>query len=187
MTSLMMGHLWTTIVPADEEVVRRTAVPYEHDKPAAMANDMPVMSEVETDHDPNLGMVNRQLASKFHPSERSAPAWAEQVAQQYQHNAIIDRQVSTAGFSAAKEAAGQWGHGTMSYSVGIEPVGDLGNSGKLGNDYFVRNQRPIQDGADNTMMNPSVGMDQDVNATGKVLARKAAQAAIYNQWWNGGN
>src|SRR3954466_4184926 len=135
MTSLMMGQLWTSVVPADEAVVRRTAVPVDDDKPAAMQTDMPVMGEVETDHDPNLGMVNRQLASKWVAPTRSAPAWAGQVAEQYQHNALIDHQVSTAGVAPAKEASGQWGHGTVAYAVGIEPVGDLGNSAKLGNEY----------------------------------------------------
>lgn len=186
MTSLMMGQLWSTVVPADEATVRRTAVPVEHDKPAAMATDMPVMGEVETDHDPNLGMVNRQLASKWVNPTHGVPEWTDQVAQQYRHNAIIDEQVSTSGHAAAKEASGEWGHGTAAYAVGIEPVGDLGNGGKLGNDYFVRNPRIIQDTADNTMMTPTAPKDVNTSAAGKEAARRAAQASLYNTFWNGG-
>jgi hypothetical protein len=187
MTSLMMGQIWSTVVPADEATVRRTAVPYYADKPAAMQDDMPVMGEVETDHDPNLGMVNRQLASKWTEPQRSAPAWADQVATQYEHNATVDRQVSTAGFAPSKEATGEWGHGTMAHAVGIEPVGDLGDQGKLGNDYFKRNDRGIQDTADPTMLTPTVQENVNTSAAGKANARAAAQAALYNTWWNGGN
>lgn len=186
MTSLMMGQLWSSVVPADEAVVRRTAVPYEADKPAAVASDMPVMGEVETDHDPNLGMVNRQVASHWIEGQQGVPSWANQVADQYEHNALIDKQVSTAGFAASKEATGQWGHGTLSAAVGIEPVGDLVDGQRLGNDYFVRHERPIQDTADDTMMSTTVGPDMNVNAAGKENSRKAAQAALYNAFWNGG-
>lgn len=186
MTSLMMGHLMQSAVPADEKVVRNTAVPYFADKPAAVADDMPVMGEVETDHDPNLGMVNRQVASHWIPSERGVPAWAEQVGDQYEHNAIVDRQVSTAGYSARKEASGQWGHGTLSAAVGIEPTGDLVDGGRFGNDYFVRHPRGIQDTSDNTMMSTTTAPDADIAAAGMANARKAAQAALYNTYWNGG-
>lgn len=186
MTSLMMGQLWTTVVPADEATVRATAVPVFHDKPAAMADDMPVMSEVETDHDPNLGMVNRQVASKVGGGEKYAPFWADEVNRQDEHNAIIDRQVSTSGTAAAREEAGQFGHGTARYAVGIEPVGDLGDQGKLGNDYFQRNPRTIQDTADDTMMTPVPDKNVNTAATGKANSRKAAQASMYNQFWNGG-
>lgn len=181
-----MGQLWSTVVPADEAVVRATAVPVFMDKPAAMAEDMPLMGEIETDHDPNLGMVNRQVAPKVGGHEKYAPFWAGNVNAANEHNAIVDRQVSTSGTAAAREVAGQYGHGTASYAVGIEPVGDLGDQGKLGNDYFQRNPRGIQDTADDTMMSPTVPKDVNVSAAGKEAARKAAQASVYNTWWNGG-
>lgn len=186
MPSLMMGHLWGTVVPADEATVRRTAVPVVHDKPAAMATDMPVMGEVETDHDPNLGLVNRQVASKWFEGEQGVPAWAPRVADQYEHNAIVDRQVSTAGYSAHQEAEGNWGHGTMKFAVGIEPTSDLTDGGQLGNDYFTVHPKPIQSTADDTMMSTTVSPDPNTTAAGKVNARRAAQAALYNKFWNSG-
>jgi hypothetical protein len=190
MTSLFFGQLVGTGVPADEKVVRSTATPVDKDAPAAMQNDMPEMSEVETDPNPSLGMVNRQLGSKWIPRFRSVPAWKSEVDNSSEHNAIVDRQVSTSGYSASQEAAGNWGHGTMPAAIGIEPVGDLRDGGKMGNEYFVANDKPVQDTSDNTMMSPAINYDQGAigraSADGKLNARKAAIAAAYDTYWNGG-
>lgn len=190
MTSLFFGQLSSIGVPADEKVVRTTAVPVEHDAPAAMQTDMPQPQEVETDKNPNLGLVNRQLASRWFPRLFARPSWKEEVDAGYLHNAIIDRQVSSSGTAAAREADGEWGHGTMPYAVGIEPTGDLTDGGKLGNEYFKTNDHDIQETMGREMTVPP-GYDADtsakVSALGKVDARKAAMAATYNAFWNGGN
>lgn len=190
MTSLFFGQLSSIGVPADEAVVRSTATPVEVDAPPAMQNDMPEMSEVETDHNPNLGMVNRQLASKWIDRFRSRPFWQPQVDHQVEHNLVIDQQVSTSGYAASQEAAGNWGHGTMPAAIGIEPVGDLRDGGKMGNEYFKANERDIQDTAGEVMSVPP-GYDHSiqgrVSAQGKVNARTAAMSGMYNTYWNGGN
>lgn len=188
MTSLFMGSLVNTGVPADEAVIRSTATPVDINAPAAMQDDMPEMEEVETDPNPNLGMVNRQLASKWHEPESSVPDWIPNVDASNQHNDIVNRQVSSSGFSAGQEAAGNWGHGTMGYAVGIEPVGDLREGGKMGNEYFKVNERPIQETAGNEMSVPP-GYDhsalRSLSQTGKNNARDAATSA-YDDYWNGG-
>lgn len=190
MTSLFFGQLSTIGVPADEKVVRTTATPVDVNAAPAMQDDMPEMSEVETDPNPSLGMVNRQLASKFIDRERSTPAWIPEVTNGYQHNAIIDQQVSSSGFAASKEAQGQWGHGTIPAAIGIEPVGDLREGGKMGNEYFKTHEKDIQETADNTMMTSATGIDRNLNgkvtAAGKENARKAAVAGLYNTYWNDG-
>lgn len=190
MTSLMFGHLSTTGVPADEKVVRSTATPVNHDAPAAMQTDAPEMGEVETDRNPDLGMVNRQLASKWIDREKSVPPWLGDVNAQTQHNLIIDRQVSTAGTAASRESTGAWGHGTMPAAIGIEPVGDLRDGGKMGNEYFVRHERDIQETADETMTAPAKDFDRSavgrVAGMGKANARDAAMAGLYDTFWNGG-
>jgi hypothetical protein len=190
MASIMFGTLSTTGVPADEKVVRSTATPVDHNAPAAMQTDMPQMSEVETDHNPNLGMVNRQLASRWFERIRSRPEWKQRVDDGYEHNAIIDRQVSSSGTAAAKEATGEWGHGTIPHAIGIEPVGDLTDGGKMGNEYFKTNERDIQETAGMEMQPPTnydQGVTGRVSATGKTSARQAAMAGMYNAFWNGGN
>jgi len=187
MTSLFFGQLREG-VPADEKVVRNTATRVDKDAPAAMQNDMPEMSEVETDPNPNLGMVGRQLSSKWIPRLFGKPFWQPQVDDQTQHNLIVDRQVSTSGYSASQEAAGEWGHGTMPAAIGIEPVGDLRDGGKMGNEYFVRNDRDIQETMGQEMQ-PVSDYDHSVSgrasAAGKINARQASMAA-YNAFWNGG-
>lgn len=190
MTSLFFGQLSSSGVPADEKVVRSTATPVELGAPAAMQEDMPQMGEVETDPNPNLGMVNRQLSSKWIDRFRSVPSWIFRVDAGTDANAIVNRQVSSSGFSASQEAAGKWGHGTIPAAIGIEPVGDLTDGGKMSNEYFTRNQREIQDTMTDAMQ-PPTNYDQSikgqVSATGKLDARKAAMAGMYNSFWNGGN
>lgn len=189
MTSLFMGTLSTTGVPADEKVVRSTATPVEHDAPPAVQQDMPEANEVETDHNPDLGMVNRQLASKWVEGS-SANMPVEATAMQSESNQIVNRQVSTSGTAASRELAGQT-HKNLSYAVGIEPVFDLGDPNhKMGNTYFVRNERNVQTGMGEYMSVPP-GQDHaiqgNIAAAGKMDARDAAMSSVYNSWWNGGN
>jgi hypothetical protein len=176
-------------VPADEKVVRNTATPVDDNTPAAMQTDMPEMGEVETDHNPNLGMVNRQLASKWIPSVKFSPFWKPNVDDQAQHNLIIDRQVSSSGTAAAREAAGEFGRGTAAYAIGIEPVGDLQQGHKMGNEYFKANDPGIQSTMGDAMSTPP-GTDQStkgaVAGMGKVYARIAATAGLYDTMWNEG-
>jgi hypothetical protein len=188
MTSLFMGQLVSTGVPADETVVRSTATPVEPDAPAAMQDDQPMPQEVETDPNPHLGMVNRTLASKWSEGVRATPAWIPQVDDTAASFNIIDEQVGTSGTAAAREASGITNK-NLSYAIGIEPVGDLVDGHKMGNSYFERNLRPVQD----TMrheMTPANGSDRKavglVSQAGKTNARDAAIAAQYNAYWNEG-
>lgn len=190
MTSIMFGTLNTIGVPADEKVVRSTSAPVILDAPPAMADDMPEPQELETDHNPDLGMVNRQVASKWVEGQQFVPSWIPLSDGNDSHNSIIDQQVASSGTAAHRETQGQWGHGTASYAIGIEPVGDLVDGHKMGNTYFVRTDRHIQETMTPSML-PSTGIDRSVvgrvDAAGKVNARKAAQAGMYNAFWNGGN
>jgi hypothetical protein len=192
MPNLMFGMMGNTGVPADEKVVRSTATPVQEDAPAAVESDSPQWNEEpETDNNPNLGIVNRTKASHWVQGEKYPPFWQAEVDNQAQHNLIIDQQVSTSGTAAAREAAGQFGHGSASYAVGIEPVGDLREGGKMGNDYFSAGKPDIQSTAGSYMSVPP-GYDQIttsfVNATGKEESRKAgANRSPYDDWWNGGS
>lgn len=189
MTSLYFGVLREG-VPADEKVVRSTATPYDKDAPAAVADSMPDRGESFNDTNPALGMVGRQLASMWVQGSKYVPFWKGQVDESFEHNAIVDRQVSTSGTAAQREAAGEFGHGSASYAVGIEPVSDLTDGGAFGNEYFKTNDRDIQETSDNTMMSVPPGYDQSVKgrvaAEGKVAARQSAMAGMYNSFWNGG-
>lgn len=188
MTSLFLGFVNYGGVPADERVVRNTATPVNMDKPAAMADDMPEMGEVNTDSDPNLGMDPRQLASKWSEGKTASPAWIPTVSEQVESNQIINRQVSTSGTAASREAAGIV-NPNLSYAIGIEPVGDLRDGGKFAEDYFKTHDKDIQSTMGNEM-SIAPGYDQSttaqVAANGKQNARTAS-GALYAAYWNGGN
>jgi hypothetical protein len=191
MTSLFFGQLNTVGVPADEKVVRSTTAVVQVDAPPAMQEDMPMRGEVETDPNPLLGMSSRQMASKWVEGEQFVPEiQLDELARADDHNGMVDRQVSSSGTAAGRESGGQWGHGTASFAIGIEPVGDLVEGGSFGNTYFERNPRDIQAGMGEYMTPAAGSADQNtkggVAALGKDNARKAASAALYNTFWNGG-
>lgn len=190
MTSLYFG-LLRDGVPAEEKTVRSTTEPYDRDAPAAQQDSMPDFQELPTDPNPNLGMVNRQLGSHWIQGIRNAPFWRKKVDDATEYNATVNRQVSSSGTAAAREASGEWGHPSLSYAVGIEPVSDLRDGGKMGNEYFKTVDKDIQETSDNSMMSVPPGYDQSVNARvsaeGKALSRKASQASLYDSFWNGGN
>lgn len=184
--NLIWGQVNWAGVPADEKTVRSTAEPYYQDKPAAMQDDQPQMQEYESDSDPRLGLATRQLASKWHEGQRGIPVSLDEVEGVTESATIINRQVSSAGTAARREAAGVV-KPTMSYAVGIEPVADLAG-GAFGNTYFVRDERVIQGTADNTMMLPSPDHQNtgDLSIAGARDARRAAMAGMYSAFWNGG-
>lgn len=188
MVSLFMGQLDWQGAPPSEEVVRRTAVPYYADKPAAEMDDQPVQQEYESDSDPELGMNTRQLASAWHEGQRGTPFWIGRVDDVTASQARINDQVSSSGTAAQREASGIVAP-NASYAIGIEPVADL-NGAAFGNEYFVRDQREIQDGMGDMMTVPP-GYDKqtmaEVNARGKEAARDAAQASLYSRFWSGPN
>jgi hypothetical protein len=175
-------------VPADENVVRRNTTPVEADAPPAEQSAAPDFNEVTTDANPNLGLEPRQLASHVIPTEKYRPAWIEDVDAQHLHNDLIDRQVSSSGTAAARENAGIFGHGTLMVTEGIEPVQDLRDGGKFGNEYFTRHERVVQEGMGDYMSAPP-GMEQStiamVAATGKSAAQVARESAMYSAYLNG--
>lgn len=186
MTSLLYGAVGAYPVPADENVVRMTTSPVTPDAPAAMAEDAPEMGEVETDPNPSLGMATRQLASTWHEPKKYAPAWADNATAR--HDAIVNERWASSGTAAQREANGEFGHGTIAYAEGIEPVGDLRDGGKMGNEYFVTDPKNIQRDAINYMTVPP-GSDADTTASlagaAATASRNAATASAYRSMWEG--
>lgn len=183
MTSLLYGAVGSYPVPADENVVRMTTAPVTPDAPPAMADTAPDPQEVETDPNPLLGMATRQVASTWHPSEKSAPEWGERATAR--HDALVNERIASSGTAAEREASGSFGHGTLAYAEGIEAVGDLREGGKMGNEYFTTNPKIIQSTA-GSYMTAAPGSDTDttakVAATGKEASRDATVSAYRNMW-----
>lgn len=188
MPSLFYGMVSNGSVPADENAVRRNTAPVEVDAAPAEQTAAPDFNEVTTDSNRNLGLDTRQLASHVIPTEKYRPFWIEEVTGADEHNSIVDRQVSSSGTAAQRESAGQFGHGTLMVTEGIEPVQDLRDGGKMGNEYFTRHDRDVQEGMGDYMSQPP-GTDQGtmalVAATGKTAAQVSREAAMYSAYLNG--
>ncbi len=192
MTSLFMGQLFGGEVPASEAGVRATTSPVNNEKPPAEAEGAPEQGELRTDSDPDLGMHLRNLASDWTEGKTvDTGVRLDDVAQMTASTAAINSQVSTSGFAASREAAGQ-GHRTLSYATGIEPVQDLRSNGKFGNTYFVRQPRSIQDTMVAQMTVP-LGYDIADSSQGATLARTrersdsaTSDGSLYDKFWNGG-
>lgn len=173
-------------VPADEAKVRATTAPVEVDAPPAEAESDPEFNAVETDPNPNLGgLATRQVASDWHETEKYSPGWAAQATAP--HDAIVNEQVATSGTAASREMAGQFGHGTMSYAVGIEPT--IRDGAAFGNDYFAADKRDIQENEGDAVrgVQPTQGQDRDdiagVSAYGNAAARDATNNMA--EWYAG--
>jgi hypothetical protein len=183
---MMAATLYQGAIPVDENTVRNTATPYNIDAPAAEAPNAPDRNEIETDSNPDLGMVNRQLGSHTIGMLKYAPPWIPDVNANADANDIINRQVSTSGTAAQREAAGQFGHGTILTTEGIEPVADLVDGGSMTNTYFTANDPEIQSSSGN-FMSIAPGQDHTVPAlvagVGKEAARTAAMSSTYNAFY----
>jgi hypothetical protein len=166
--------------------VRSTAPRVQHDSPPAEQSNPPEPNEVETDHNPNLGMVNRQLASDWHKGEQFTPSWIPEVDANHELNDRVNRQVSTSGTAAAREAAGRFGHGSASYAIGIEPTSDLVDGGKMTNEYFHVEKPAIQQTMTDSMTIP-LGTDGDARGdamfAGRDAARDAGNAGMYAEMY----
>lgn len=183
MTSLLYGAVGSFPVPADENVVRMTTAPVTPDAPPAMADSAPDPQEVETDPNPLLGLATRQVASTWHASVKDAPEWSERATAK--HDALVNERIASVGTAAAREANGEFGHGTLAYAEGIEPVGDLRDGGRMGNEYFMVESRDIQS-TSGAYMTPPLGSDADTTSrvaeAGRTASRESTVSAYRNMW-----
>lgn len=157
-------------VPANEAEVRSTVTVVDNDAPSAVQMHVPDYNDVATDPDTEGGLTTHQLASYVTPSERYLPQPVSAA-----DNDIVDRQVSSSGTAAAREASGQWGHGTLQITEGIEPV--IRDGAAFGETYFKVPDRGANDAAGD-YMTPASSVDaktlEDAQATGNDNARDAA-------------
>lgn len=166
-------------VPTDENVVRATTEAVDPNAPPAEMEGAPEFNEVETDPNPNIGLENRQLASDWHASQQYPPSWASR-ANPTESFAYVNERIDKVGTAAQREMSGQFGHGTMAFAYGIEPV--IREGGQFGADYFAVDPRLIQEAAGSYMM-PELGQDHDaVSATAGEAVRDAKNAGASGQY-----
>lgn len=148
MSGMLMWDLGSPVgVPMTTEEANRTLEPIRKDGELAEATHAPDWNELDTDEGSTPGLAPRAVAGDTTDSEQYAPWWA--AAASYNHNEIVDNQVASSGTAAAREVAGEQGHGTMQYAESMEPV--IRDGAAFGNDYMLANPAVIQEGAGNYM------------------------------------
>jgi hypothetical protein len=185
MPSILFGQLQDADIPIDENAVRSTATPVDPGRDAADIDNAPEFNELDTDPNDHVGMSTRGVSGDYTPIEKFSPSWSDDVDQAHNANDIIDRQVSSSGTAAAREKAGEYGHGTMAVTRSIEPV--IRDGGAMGNDYFAAYDPDIQSSmtretgiqADSQGYGPGRENVGNVAAYGKTASREASQSASY--------
>lgn len=154
-----------------EDQVRSTLEPVRHDDSSAQMQESPDYNEYHSDESGELtGLTRRQVASDTHEREKYRPWW-RMFATNNDVPELIDARRATVGTAAAREEAGEQGHGTMQYAVGIEP--QIRDGARFGNDYFVTHDKSIQEGAGAYMQPDSV----QNNWASQVAAARASEAS----------
>jgi hypothetical protein len=179
MSSILIHAVTQTTSDQSLKEATSTVEPVRNDGTTAELQHAPEFNEINTDSSGELvGLSPRVVGSDTHDIDKYAPWWADFATEN--HNEIIDNQVASSGTAAKRELAGQQGHGTMQYAIGIEPV--IRPGAEFGNDYFLSNPTQIQEGAGNYMA-PMWG-DQWVNAVNarnaEINSRAAANDSLYS-------
>lgn len=183
--STLLYSMDATGTPSDAEVVRNTTAVVEMDAPPAEMETGPDFDQVATDPNPHLGMVNRQLASDWHEPIKGSNATAANASAE--HNAIVDRQVASAGRAPGlEESSPVFGHGSVAWANGIEPT--VRDGAAFGNDYFVAIDAGSQEGIPQ-VMTVAPGWDRttvsESAAAGKERSRDATTAStLYSAYYN---
>ena len=158
--------------PMDEGDVRSTTNVVSPDGSEAVADRSPEFNTMERDPDTEGGLTTRSVADKVNASEQYAPLIGNANTD---FAGPINDQVSTSGTAAAREAAGQWGHGTAQWSESIEPTIRPGT--EFDRTYFRASRPPIQDGALDYMI-PARRPDSAQAGSDIAAANNASRAAV---------
>lgn len=161
MTSLMMLPGMAEPTPQTiNSVTQQVSAPQRDDGPAEM-DRQPDFNEPALDSSPELvGLHRTTVAGDTHDGSGAYthyPSWWSPLVSDQNHNAIVDDQVSSAGTAAAREEAGEQGHGPIIYTVSIDPIIRDGNA--CGSDYFAANNLDANQGSRNEMGSPVMDID----------------------------
>lgn len=182
MSTLLYG-LDDEITPEQTEgIVRTQDETIRSDDGGAQLDHDPQWGEDSTDGTVELtGPARRDTQGAYHPSVKGPPPGLNL---HRDYNAPINDQVASSGTAAARESAGEWGHGTMPYEVSITPANPAEEFGKK---RFLRTPSEVQEGARN-MMTPidpnnwdrAVSQEKAIEAT-----RESSMASLYNAAFGG--
>lgn len=172
----------------DENEAQSTLEPIRNDGPSE-AQEVPEWNEVQTDDSGQLvGLSPRVVGSKTEPSGKETEQAPTGVVMGTYHtahagNADVNRRIPTDGTAAAREEAGQFGHGSITHEVGIEP---LNPAQEYGNDYFAVPD-PGANYAGGNYMTPAQNDNwpqQVAQSRANAQARANVQGTIYSNFFS---
>jgi hypothetical protein len=173
-------------VQQDESDVRSTVEPVRTDPENAEQENPPDWNEnvsENTDESGQLVGLSPRVAGSFTEDSEPNTDPARLALAVSPHNELIDRQVATSGTAAAREEAGEAGHGTMQYEVGIQP---LNPAERFGNDYFEAAPLTANEGSGDYMT--PVDTDNYLQKVAQTNANKhsrdAFMATAYRQYFS---
>lgn len=162
-----------TVAEADAEEVNTTVTTVNRDDAPAMAPAPPDYNALLVDRDTDGGLTTTQLASYVRPSKQGAPV-ADTSANDGARD-DVNRSNSQDGHAAAKEATGEWGHGTLQIVEGIEPA--IRDGGSFDGTYFAADNRSNPAG---DYMTATRTADGGTQAAGEARADAAVTASQSN-------
>lgn len=184
MTNLVAGLMATPVKQSDPlDKVRSTVTTVTDDVPS-VATGVPEQGNLETDPNTDGGLTPHAVASKVTPREKYAPATESRG----DHMTVVNARISSSGTAAAREAAGEWGHGTLPvYDAMTRPA----DGTAFDETYFKREERGANATA-GAYMTPHNEADQatleKVQQVGKSRAREDnvnIYQAMYSNLMNG--
>lgn len=138
--------------PAEADTVRETMVPVRDD---SIPNEQgpPEFNDAVSDRDSSgglTGLAHRSAAPPYVATVKYVPSFENFEASD--QPGIVDSQISLQGTAAARERAGIFGHGTMSFTDSLEPV--IRDGAELGSEYLVAIKPDIQATAGKYLTSP---------------------------------
>lgn len=179
MSTLLMGLTAPAYKQSDSlDKVRSTVTTVTDDSPS-VATGTPEFGNLETDPNTDGGLTPHAVASKVTPSERYAPATESRG----DHMNSVNARISSSGTAAAREAAGQWGHGTLKVQDAMTRPED---GTEFSETYFKRDTRGANATA-GAYMTPAVAADaetlNEVQRVGKVRTKDQESENPYNRMY----
>lgn len=171
----------TTSVPQDENEVRSTVEPVRTDPQNAENDSPPDWNEKESDESGQLvGLSPRVEGAYTVDSEQYVRP--DLFLEGSPYNWDIDKQVSSSGTAAAREAAGEWGHGTLQYADSIDP---LNPAQHYGNERFLSQPLTANEGS-GAYMTPVIEdqwLQQVAQASAAQRSRAAYNSTLYSNYF----
>lgn len=163
------------------ENVRSTVTRVDKDADASVATGTPERNLLETDPSTDGGLTTHQVASQVSPAERYAPSHSATA--HSSHEDARNNSWSAAGTAAAREASGQWGHGTAYSQDAMTRIPD---GTEFREDYFQRDRRGMNEHVTPQMMplHDDPAALQDVSDAGREMSREPNTVNIYQAFYN---